>query len=62
MKVDSRRFPESICTPESKSICDRGSHHKLLCSGIRMPPARKQLRSFRSVVPKQQNGTHVSII
>jgi hypothetical protein len=30
MKVDSRSFPESICTPESKSICGRGGHHKLL--------------------------------
>jgi hypothetical protein len=30
MKVDSRSFPESICTPESKSIRDRGSCHKLL--------------------------------
>jgi hypothetical protein len=30
MKVDSRSFPESICTPESKSIRGRGGHHKLL--------------------------------
>jgi hypothetical protein len=30
MKVDSRSFPERICTPESKSIRGRGSHHKLL--------------------------------
>jgi hypothetical protein len=30
MKVDSRSFPESIWTPESKSICGRGGHHKLL--------------------------------
>jgi hypothetical protein len=30
MKVDSRRFPESICTPESKSIRGRGVRHKLL--------------------------------
>jgi hypothetical protein len=30
MKVDSRSFPESICTPESKSIRDWGGHHKLL--------------------------------
>jgi hypothetical protein len=30
MKVDSRNFPESICTPESKSIRDRGGCHKLL--------------------------------
>jgi hypothetical protein len=30
MKVDSRCFPESICTPESKSIHGRGGHHKLL--------------------------------
>jgi hypothetical protein len=30
MKVDSRSFPESICTPESKSILDRGGRHKLL--------------------------------
>jgi hypothetical protein len=30
MKVDSRSFPESTCTPESKSICGRGDRHKLL--------------------------------
>jgi hypothetical protein len=30
MKVDSRNFPESICTPESKSIRGWGGHHKLL--------------------------------
>jgi hypothetical protein len=29
-KVDSRCFPESICTPESKSIRGQGSQHKLL--------------------------------
>jgi hypothetical protein len=30
MKVDSMSFPESICTPESKSIRGRGGRHKLL--------------------------------
>jgi hypothetical protein len=30
MKVDSRSFPESICTLESKSIHGRGGRHKLL--------------------------------
>jgi hypothetical protein len=30
MNVDTRSFPESICTHESKSICGRGGHHKLL--------------------------------
>jgi hypothetical protein len=30
MNVDSRNFLESICTPESKSIRDRGGHDKLL--------------------------------
>jgi hypothetical protein len=30
MKVDSRSFPESICTPESRSIHGRGGCHKLL--------------------------------
>jgi hypothetical protein len=30
MKVDSRSFLESICTPESKSIRGRGGSHKLL--------------------------------
>jgi hypothetical protein len=30
MKVESRSFPESICTPESKSIRGRGGRHKLL--------------------------------
>jgi hypothetical protein len=30
MKVDSRSFLESICTPESKSIHGRGGRHKLL--------------------------------
>jgi hypothetical protein len=29
MKVDSRSFPESFCTPESKSIRGRGGRHKL---------------------------------
>jgi hypothetical protein len=30
MKVDSRSFPESICTHKSKSIRGRGGRHKLL--------------------------------
>jgi hypothetical protein len=30
MKVDSNSFPESICTPESKSIRGRGGRHKVL--------------------------------
>jgi hypothetical protein len=30
MKVDSRSFPETIYTPESKSIRGRDGHHKLL--------------------------------
>jgi hypothetical protein len=30
MKVNSRSFLESICTPESKSIHGRSSRHKLL--------------------------------
>jgi hypothetical protein len=30
MKLDSMSFLESICTPEFKSICGRGGHHKLL--------------------------------
>jgi hypothetical protein len=30
MKVDSRSFLESICTPKSRSICGQGSHHNLL--------------------------------
>jgi hypothetical protein len=30
MKVDSRSFLESICTPESKSMSGWGGHHKLL--------------------------------
>jgi hypothetical protein len=30
MKVDSRSFPESTCTPESKSIRGRGGYHMLL--------------------------------
>jgi hypothetical protein len=30
MKVDSRSFTESICTPESKSICGQDGRHKLL--------------------------------
>jgi hypothetical protein len=30
MKVDSRSFPESICTSESMFIRGRGGHHKLL--------------------------------
>jgi hypothetical protein len=30
MKVDSRSFPESICTAEFKSIRGWAGHHKLL--------------------------------
>jgi hypothetical protein len=30
MKVDTRSFPESICTPKSKSIRGRGDRQKLL--------------------------------
>jgi hypothetical protein len=30
MKVDSKSFPKSIGTPESKSIHYRGGRHKLL--------------------------------
>jgi hypothetical protein len=30
MKVESRRFLESICMPKSKSIRGQGGHHKLL--------------------------------
>jgi hypothetical protein len=30
MKVDSRSFPESSCTPKSKSTCGWGGHHNLL--------------------------------
>jgi hypothetical protein len=30
MKVDAKRFLESICTPEFKSIRGRGGGHKLL--------------------------------
>jgi hypothetical protein len=30
MKVDSRIFSKSICTPKSKSIRGRGGRHKLL--------------------------------
>jgi hypothetical protein len=30
MKLDSRSFPESICTPKSMSIRGRGGRHKLL--------------------------------
>jgi hypothetical protein len=30
LKLDSRRFLESIFMPESKSIRGRGGHHKLL--------------------------------
>jgi hypothetical protein len=63
MKVDSRSFTESICMPESKSIRGRGGHHKLLLfwnpsvSGTNATPFL-----FLSVVPKQQNRTHVSVV
>jgi hypothetical protein len=30
MKVNLRSFPKSICTPEFKSICGQGSHHKVM--------------------------------
>jgi hypothetical protein len=30
MNVDSMRVSKSICTPKSRSIRGRGSHHKLL--------------------------------
>jgi hypothetical protein len=34
MKVNSRSFPESICTHESKSIRGRGGRHKLFWNPI----------------------------
>jgi hypothetical protein len=46
MKVDTSRFPESICTPESKSIRDWGDRHKLLlfwnlnATGVNATPFR----------------------
>jgi hypothetical protein len=61
MNVDSRSFPESICTPESRSIRGRGGRHKLLLfwnlnvTGANATP-------FLYVVPKQQNTIHVSIV
>jgi hypothetical protein len=63
MLVDSRSFPESICASESKSIRDQGGRHKLLLlwnpnvTGTNATPFL-----FMSIVPKQQNRTHVSII
>jgi hypothetical protein len=46
MKVDSRSFPESICTTESKSIHGWGGRHKLLlfwnpnAAGVNATPFR----------------------
>jgi hypothetical protein len=63
MKVDSRSFTESICTPESKSICGRGGRHKLLlfwnpnAASVNGTPFRS-CPSFLFVVLKQQNRTH----
>jgi hypothetical protein len=53
MKVDFRSFPESICTPESKSIRGRSGHHKMLLfwnlnvAGVNATPFRSCL-SFLS--------------
>jgi hypothetical protein len=63
MKVDCTSFPESICTPESKSIHGWGGRHKLL---LFWNPnvARRECNSvsFLSIVPKQQNRIDVSIV
>jgi hypothetical protein len=46
MKVHSRSFPESICTPESKSIRGQGGYYKLLlfwnpnATGVNATPFR----------------------
>jgi hypothetical protein len=59
MNVDSKCFPESICTPESGS--GRASQaaailkfecHQRECNSV----------SFLSVVPKKQIRTHISIV
>jgi hypothetical protein len=63
MKVESRSFSESICTPESKvhtwlgwpsqaATILESECHRRECNSA----------SFLSVVPKQQNRTHVSIV
>jgi hypothetical protein len=63
MKVDARRFLESICTPESKSIHGRGGASQ--AAAVQESECRRRECNsvlFLSVVPKQQNGTHVSIV
>jgi hypothetical protein len=63
MKVESRSFLESICTPESRSIRGRGGHHNLLLFWNPNVTGREcNSVSFLPVVPKQQNRTHVSIV
>jgi hypothetical protein len=62
MKVDFSSVPESICTPESKSIRGRGGRHKLLLFQNLNVTGMNASVSFLSVVPKQQNRTHISII
>jgi hypothetical protein len=63
MKVDSRSFPKSICTPKSKSIRGRGGRHKL-AAVLESECQRCECNSvsFLSTVPKQQNRIHISII
>jgi hypothetical protein len=56
MKVDSRSFSESICTPESKSICCQGDRHKLLLFwNPNVASANATL--FRSCLPFLSNKT-----
>jgi hypothetical protein len=63
MNLDSMRFPESICTPESKSIRGRGERHKLqLFWNPNVTGVKCNSVSFLSAIPKQQNRTHVPFV
>jgi hypothetical protein len=55
MKVDSRSFPESICTPESKSIRGQGGPPSQAAAILEFECRQRECNSvsFLSVVPKQ---------
>jgi hypothetical protein len=63
MKVDSRSYLESICMPKSKSIRGRVQPSQA-AAVLESECHRREYNSvsFLSVVPKQKNRTHESIV
>jgi hypothetical protein len=59
MKVDSRSFSESICTPQSRSIRGWGGHHKLLLFwNLNVTGANATtFRSYLSFLSKKKQNT-----